>query len=78
MVTPVTWSSREKISGIISTPTATDLAVKKEPEPNFGSSEMAISSAGGTGLAGVAAGLGGGGETGFRAASGTAGFASGA
>ena len=44
MVTPVTWSCREKISGIISTPTATDFAFKKEPEPNFGSSEMAMSS----------------------------------
>src|SRR5215471_1353684 len=37
---PVRCSEREKISGIISTPTFNDLAVRKGEELNFGSSAM--------------------------------------
>src|SRR5437879_1610025 len=40
MVTPVTLRVFEKISGIISTPTFNDLAVRKGEELNFGSSPM--------------------------------------
>src|SRR5262249_6379499 len=40
IATPVRCSEREKIRGLISTPTFNDLAVRKGEELNFGSSAM--------------------------------------